>query len=78
MRIVGTRKERPITFFASPELLVRGVRFNEEIHRTFDSRSNGVAKGVYRFKSHQEADAHQAQCIAEKMASLAKEFKRGE
>lgn len=77
MRTVGSRKEQPITFSASAELLIKGARFNEEIHTTFDAERTGVRKGVYHFNSHREANEHQEQCIAEKMAALAKESKRG-
>ena len=33
MRVVGHRKERQISFSASPLLLEEGAKFNEVIHR---------------------------------------------
>ncbi|MDA8095281.1 MAG: hypothetical protein M0T84_15510 [Betaproteobacteria bacterium] len=77
MRTVGCRTERPLTFHASTELFVKGVDFNDEIHRTFSTQNNGVKRGVYHFKSHQEANEHQLKCIAEKMARLAMGADRG-
>jgi len=71
MRTVGHRKEPPITFHASAKALDKGVLFNDEIHRSFSTQSNGVKRGVYHFKSHQAANEHQVECIAEKMARLA-------
>lgn len=72
MRIVGHRKERPITFHANSGLLESGVRFNDETHRAFGTKSNGVKRGIYRFKSHQAANNHQDACIAAKLAQAAK------
>jgi len=71
MRTVGHRKEPPITFHASAASLEKGVQFNDEIHRTFSTQDNGVKKGVYHFKSHRDANEHQNQCVAEKMARMA-------
>lgn len=76
-RIVGTRRVREMTFDASGENLKRGCEFNDEIHRTFGTRDNGVPKGVYRFKTHKEANEHQEMCMANKMARIAISRKAG-
>ena len=71
MHTVGHRKERPITFSASAELLAEGARFNEEIHRLPTGGSTFVRKGVYRFRSFEDADRHRAECLAQSMALVA-------
>ncbi len=71
MRTVGNRKERPITFHSTSASLEMGIRFNDEIHRSFGTQSNGVKKGVYHFKSHEDANEHIDQSIANKMARQA-------
>lgn len=73
MRTVGRRKERPITFFASAELLVEGARFNDEIHRLPTGKRTRIPKGVYRFKSHAESNRHEVDCLIESMAQTALE-----
>ncbi|CAG1002545.1 hypothetical protein MTYP_03016 [Methylophilaceae bacterium] len=75
MRTVGHRKERPITFSASAELLMEGARFNEEIHRLPTGSTTFIPKGVFRFKTHEAANQHQQQCLAEGMALIASERK---
>lgn len=75
MHTVGNRKEHPITFHASAAALKRGLQFNDELHRTFNTKNTGIRKGVYYFKSHKEANEHQKRFIAKKMAELARENK---
>ncbi len=71
MRTVGHRSERPITFSASAALLVEGARFNDEIHKLPTGDSTFIPKGVYHFKSHDEANRHWQDCLAEGMATVA-------
>ncbi len=68
MRTVGKRKERPIAFHASAELLVEGARFNDEIHRLPTGDLTCIPKGVYFFRTHEEANRHQDECLAQAMA----------
>lgn len=70
-RTVGCRKSRPITFSASALLLIEGARFNDEIHRLPTGGTTHIPKGVYRFKSHEDANRHQQECLASGMASIA-------
>lgn len=70
-RTVGKKIAQPIAFDASTELLLKGVKFNEEMQKAFGIRHIGVQKGVYRFKSHDEANQHLEECIANNMARLA-------
>ena len=73
MRIIGHRKEQPIVFSASADLLLQGARFNDEIHRLPSGQLTGIPKGVFRFASHAEANQQQQDCIAESMAQIALE-----
>ena len=72
MRTVGHRKERPISFSASAELLAEGARFNDEIHRLPTGDATGIRKGVYRFRTHEEANQHQMACLIDSMAQIAR------
>jgi hypothetical protein len=71
MRTVGTRREQPVIAHPSGALLAEGARFNESIAHL--ARSTFVAKGVYRFKSHEEANRHELDCLIKGMARLAAE-----
>lgn len=73
MRIVGHRKERPISFSASATSLSEGARFNDEIHRLPTGDSTFIPKGVFRFKTHEEANRHQLDCLVEGMVRAARE-----
>jgi len=73
MRTVGHRTERPITFSASSQLLAEGARFNDEIHRLPTGNRTFIPKGVYRFKSHEEANRFDLDCLAKGMAKIALE-----
>jgi hypothetical protein len=71
MRTIGYRKERPISFSASAALLAEGARFNDEIHRLPTGKSTFIPKGVFRFKSHEDANRHQMDCLVGGMAASA-------
>lgn len=73
MKTIGRRTEPPIALHASGALLAEGARFNETISRL--SPGTFVPKGVYRFRTHEEADRHWQDCLARGMAALA--AKRG-
>jgi hypothetical protein len=73
MRTVGQRKERPIGLVASGALLAEGARFNDEMHRLPTGNMTFIPKGVYRFKTHEEAYQHQLDCLAKGMAKIALE-----
>jgi len=68
VRIVGKRREREITFHASGELLREGAVFNSEMQR-FQS-SLHFPQGLYRYKTHEEADRHWNDCVVATMAAL--------
>lgn len=71
MRTIGHRKETPITFSASAALLAEGARFNDEIHPLPTGGTTHIKKGIYRFKSHEEANRHEQDCLAKSMAQIA-------
>lgn len=73
MRTVGHRKEHPIVFASSAALLAEGARFNDEIHRLPTGNATCFRKGVSRFKTHEEANRRQLDCLVERMAQVAVE-----
>jgi hypothetical protein len=72
MRIVGHRQPPPISFNASAARLAEGARFNDEIHHLPSGSDSFIPKGVYRFKTHAEANQHQMDCLANGMAYVAR------
>ena len=71
MRQVGARRERAIAAKANGLLLAEGARVNEAVSGL--SRSTFVPKGVYRYKSHEEANQHEQDCLVRGMGLLAAE-----
>lgn len=73
MRTIGHRKERPITYSASAELLIEGARFNDEIHRLPTGNNTFMPKGVFFSKSLEEANQQQLNWLIAGMAKVALE-----
>ena len=71
MRTVGHRKEYPVSFSASAAALAAGARFNDEIHRLPTGNISFIPKGVFRFRTHGEANRHQLDCLVAGMAATA-------
>lgn len=71
MRVVGTRKERTIEFFATGELLEAGARYNDQMNTMFGPQVTPIARGVYRFKTHEEANRQADEARAKRMAAIA-------
>ena len=71
MRRVGSRKERLVQEKASGLLLADAAQFSEALAHL--APSTFVPKGVYRFPTHEEANRHQEDCLAQGMARLAAE-----
>ena len=76
MRQVGNRVEPPLLGVPSGASLADGITFSASIAQLAGGRVF-FPKGVFRYKSHEEANQHQASCLAEGMAKLAKERRRG-
>ncbi len=72
MRVVGKRKIRPIVERASGVLLKQGAVFNDEVHRLPTGTVTYFPKGIYRYKTNEEANAHWDLCLIEGMARNAK------
>ena len=73
MRRVGSRCEPVVAEQASGVLLAEGARFNEAISRL--APTTFVPKGVYRYKTHEDANRHEMDCLVRGMGLLA--AKRG-
>lgn len=71
MKAVGRRIERPIGLLPSGVLLAEGARFNDELRRLPTGDTTLIPKGVYRFKTHEEANQQQENCLLQGMAKTA-------
>ena len=69
MRQVGTRREPTLARTATGLLLAEGARFSETIASL--APTTFIPKGVYRFRSHEEANRHQQDCLVHGMGLLA-------
>jgi hypothetical protein len=69
VRRVGKRREAEMVEKASGLLLAEGARFNEAMAHLAPTMS--VPKGVYRFKSHEEANRHEFDCLVRGMVGVA-------
>ncbi|MEO7151692.1 MAG: hypothetical protein ABIX46_08300 [Burkholderiaceae bacterium] len=69
MKRVGNRREPEIVEQASGLLMSKGARFSEALAAL--APSTFVPKGVYRYKSHAQANQHQQSCLARGMGLLA-------
>jgi hypothetical protein len=71
MKTVGHRREKPLSFWASAELLKEGARFNETLQHLPTGRTTFFPKGVYRYRTFEEANRHWLECVARGMAEFA-------
>jgi hypothetical protein len=77
MRIIGHRKPHPICISSSGALLAEGVRFNDELRRLPTGNLCFIPKGIYRFKTREEANRFDLDCLAKGMARIALERRNG-
>lgn len=70
MRIVGDRVERPLSLRPTAERLEEGMRFVAEM-AALGNASTFIPKGVYRFRTHAEAEEQRIACLARGMAARA-------
>ncbi len=68
---VGKRKERNISLHASGEAFTEGARFNESLQSLPTGTQTFIPKGVYHFKTNQEADSHRETCLIQGMVRVA-------
>ena len=61
MRQVGTRQERTLAQTATDTRLAEGADFSESFANL--APTTFIPKGVYRFRSHEEANRQQQDCL---------------
>lgn len=69
MKTVGKRRESPLAIVATGALLAEGAHFSESVAAL--AQSTFVPKGVYRYKSHEDANGHHLDCLVQGMGRLA-------
>ena len=70
MKIAGKRKERDITLHADGALLREGALFNTEMQKMQSILR--FPRGVFRYKSHQDADRHMMECVINSIVAVQK------
>lgn len=73
MRVVGRKvsEEPQLAERASGELLRANALWMEELHKWPYAAEHCVPRGVYRFRTLEEADRHLEACRARRMAEIA-------
>jgi hypothetical protein len=66
MRIVGNRVERPLALRPTSELFAEGLRFIAAA--ALGESSTYIPKGVYRFRTHAQAEEQRLACLARGIA----------
>jgi len=64
MKVVGKRRVRTISIHPTGDLLREATMFNDELHRLPTGGTTHFPKGIYRYKTHKDANAHWEQCMA--------------
>ena len=72
MRVIGKRQIRPISAKASGLLLKQGAIFNDEIHSLPTGATTYFPKGIFRYKTNEEANIHWDTCLINGMAENAR------
>lgn len=70
MKVAGKRKERKITVHADGALLREGALFNTEMQKM--QSIFRFPRGVFRYKTHAEADRHMMDCVVNSIAAIQK------
>ncbi|MEX2197298.1 MAG: hypothetical protein WD886_00695 [Burkholderiales bacterium] len=70
MRIVGDRIEKPLSLRPTAELLEEGLRFIAQ-SPAFGESSTYIPKGIYRFRTHAEAEEQRIACLVRGLAARA-------
>lgn len=76
MKQVGKRLEQPMTEVPSGSALASNMAFSSDIVELAGGRVF-FPKGVFRYRTQDEANAHQAACVAVGMAQLSKDRSHG-
>ena len=72
MKTVGHRIDPPLASEPSGELLSRSARAMEALRAFPGGDVAFIPKGVYRFRTLEDADRHWQECLARAMADLAR------
>ena len=67
MRIVGDRVERPLALRPTAELFAEGLRFIATA--ALGGSSTYIPRGVYRFRTHAQAEEQRIACLARGIAA---------
>lgn len=70
MKVAGKRKERDITLHADGALLREGALFNTELQKM--QSTFRFPRGVFHYKTHEDADRHMMECVIKSMAAVQK------
>ena len=65
----GNRKEKEISFHATAENFLEGCRFNDSLHALANGKPIGISKGVYFFRTHEEADRQRVDYLVKAIAA---------
>jgi hypothetical protein len=68
MKRIGSRTEPPVVAQATGALLLQGALFSEAIAAMSDARY--IRKGVYRFKTHEEANRQDLESVVDAMVRV--------
>ncbi|MCB4792408.1 MAG: hypothetical protein LHV68_11080 [Elusimicrobia bacterium] len=68
MKTVGKRSENQIDFHASAEKLKTGALFNDEMQKLALTYGGFFKKGVYRYKTHEDANKHWEDSLVKNVA----------
>ncbi len=71
MKVVGRRVEPAVRRETSAAHLIDAALLGEALAHL--APLGLMRKGVYRFKTHAQANQHQGHCLAERMAALARQ-----
>ena len=70
MKVAGKRKDRNITLHADGALLREGALFNTEMQKM--QSTFRFPRGIFHYKSHEEADRHMMECVVNSMVAVQK------
>jgi hypothetical protein len=74
MKQIGHRTAPPLQRQADAAPLIAGARFSEALAAL--GPAGIMPKGIYRFRTHEQANQHQAEGLAQGMANLAEQRMR--
>ena len=78
MKTVRSRHEPAIAVSASGDKLAAAARWNDEMNRRMPGgRTTAIPKGLYRFKTLEDADRHRMECEARRIARVVSAEERG-